>query len=100
MIPPAFTFGRSDRPPFHAMRLRMRTFLPRVLALLCLSPFSAFAQTNAEVNAGVQFDFSLPGARSLSLGGAFVALADDATSVWANPAGLTILARPEVSAEG
>ena len=77
----------------------MGTFL-RVLPVLCLFPLSAFAQTNAEVNAGVQFDFSLPGARSLSLGGAFVALADDATSVWANPAGLTILARPEISGEG
>lgn len=61
---------------------------------------AARAQSNAEVNAGIQFDFSLPGARSLGMGGAFVALADDATSAWANPAGLTILSRPEVSVEG
>src|SRR5678815_5344720 len=65
-----------------------------------MHPLASNAQSNAEVNAGVQFDFSLPGARSLSLGGAFVALADDATAVWGNPAGLTILTRPEVSAEG
>lgn len=64
------------------------------------TPGTVLGQTNAETNAGIQFDFSLPGARSLALGGAFVALADDATATWANPAGLVILARPEVSIEG
>jgi long-chain fatty acid transport protein len=33
------------------------------------------------------------------MGGAFVALADDATAAYSNPAGLTILERPEVSIE-
>ena len=46
-----------------------------------------------------QFSFSNPGARSLGLGGAFVALADDATAAWANPAGLVQIAKPEVSVE-
>jgi long-chain fatty acid transport protein len=79
----------------------MQSFRRGVLALVCLLlPLPVMAQTNAEVNAGIQFDFSLPGARSLALGGAFVALADDATSVWANPAGLTNLTRPEFSGEG
>lgn len=58
------------------------------------------AQTNAEVNAGIQFNFSSPGARSLGLGGAFLGLADDATAAYTNPAGLTVLSKPEVSAEG
>ncbi len=40
-----------------------------------------------------------PGARSLGLGGAFAALADDATAAFANPAGLHQIARPEVSIE-
>lgn len=40
-----------------------------------------------------------PGARSLGLGGAFVALADDATAAYANPAGLVQLVRPEISVE-
>jgi long-subunit fatty acid transport protein len=40
-----------------------------------------------------------PGARSLGLGGAFVALADDATASYANPAGLVQLLRPEISFE-
>jgi long-subunit fatty acid transport protein len=40
-----------------------------------------------------------PGARSLALGGAFVAVADDATAAYANPSGLVQLLRPEISAE-
>jgi long-subunit fatty acid transport protein len=46
-----------------------------------------------------QFSFSNPGARSLGLAGAFVALADDATAAWANPAGLVQITKPEVSVE-
>jgi long-chain fatty acid transport protein len=61
---------------------------------------SARAQSDNPANAGVQFDFSLPGARSLGLGGAFVAVADDATAAWSNPAGLLALTRQEVSVEG
>jgi long-subunit fatty acid transport protein len=40
-----------------------------------------------------------PGARSLGLGGAFVAVADDATAAYANPSGLVQLVRPEISLE-
>jgi long-chain fatty acid transport protein len=47
-----------------------------------------------------KFSFATPGARSLGLGGAFLGLADDATAAYVNPAGLVILSRPEVSAEG
>ena len=55
--------------------------------------------TNTETFSGFQFNFNNPGARALGMGGAFVAVADDATAVVANPAGLTILQRPEISAE-
>jgi len=48
----------------------------------------------------LQLSFSDPGARSMGFGGAFVALADDATAAFANPAGLVQLLRPEVSIEG
>ncbi len=48
----------------------------------------------------LQFSFSNPGARSMGFGGAFVALADDATAAFANPAGLVLIAEPEVSIEG
>lgn len=60
----------------------------------------AHAQTNDEANAAIQFNLASPGARSLSLGGAFVGLADDATAAYTNPAGLTQISTPEVSAEG
>lgn len=56
-------------------------------------PFPAGAPSSFE------FSLSNPGARSLGLGGAFVALADDATAAFANPAGLVKLLRPEVSVE-
>ena len=48
----------------------------------------------------LQLSLSDPGARSMGFGGAFVALADDATAAFSNPAGLVQLLRPEVSIEG
>ena len=48
----------------------------------------------------LEFSFSNPGARSLGFGGAFAALADDATASYVNPAGLIQLVEPEVSLEG
>src|SRR5690349_17480387 len=71
-----------------------------VLALGLGVPSTAFAQVDVEAMQGVQFDFLAPGARSLAMGGAFVAVADDATAALANPAGLSILTRREVSVEG
>ena len=70
------------------------------IAAVLIAAAQLRAQTNSEVNAGIQFNFSTPGARSLSLGGAFVGLADDATAAYANPAGLTTLSKTEVSVEG
>src|SRR5690348_17283211 len=61
---------------------------------------TAHAQTTAGVNAGIQFDFSRPGARSLGMAGAFVGVADDATAAQSNPAGLVNLSKPEISVEG
>jgi long-subunit fatty acid transport protein len=58
----------------------------------------ARAQSTAQIP--LQFDFMNPGARSLGLGGAFIAAADDATAAFANPAGLALLSTREVSAEG
>lgn len=51
-------------------------------------------------SARFSLDLSNPGARSLGMGGAFSGLADDATAAYANPAGLSVLTRPEVSLEG
>jgi long-subunit fatty acid transport protein len=57
------------------------------------------AQTNLETNAGVHFNFSTPGAGNLALGGAFLALAFDASAAYTNPAGLTTIAAPEALIE-
>ena len=46
----------------------------------------------------VQYNFAPPGARSLGMGASFIGLADDATASESNPAGLTLLTKPEVSA--
>lgn len=61
-----------------------------LLGLSCLAG-ELRGQTNDDINSGVQFNFSTPGARSLAMGGAFLALADDATAAYTNPAGLTNL---------
>lgn len=80
-------------------RTKRHTFLS---CIFLLSPAGGglFAQTNAEINAGLQFNFSNPGARSLGFAGAFTALADDATAAYTNPAGLTNLSKPEIALEG
>ena len=67
-----------------------------VLVLTALAPEPARGQSFT----GLEFSFSNPGARSVGFGGAFVALADDATAAFANPAGLVQIARPEISMEG
>ena len=54
------------------------------------------AQENSFITDAVLIN---PGARSIALGGAFAAIADDATAALANPAGLVQIVRPEISAE-
>jgi long-chain fatty acid transport protein len=66
---------------------------------LVMAPLSASAQTGQTAQIPLQFDFLNPGARSLGLGSAFIAVADDATSAFTNPAGLTLLPKPEASLE-
>ncbi len=67
-----------------------------VLIALVIVPAIGPAQ---ETPSTFEFSFSNPGARSLGLGGAFAAFADDATAAFSNPAGLVQLASIEVSAE-
>ena len=78
----------------------MKKLLPLAIgAALLAAASSAFAITDEEGNASLQFNFSAPGARSLAMGGAFIGLADDATAAFSNPAGLVQIASPEVSME-
>jgi long-subunit fatty acid transport protein len=75
----------------------MRKLAFAILALLALP---AVAQNvDIEALSGLQFNFGNPGARALGMGGAFLGLADDASAAEANPAGLTILRKPEFSLE-
>ena len=57
----------------------------------------AYSQTNEEVFREYQFNFNLPGARANGMGGAFIGLADDATSSFTNPAGLAFLTETAVT---
>src|SRR5687767_5676188 len=75
----------------------------RKLALLLIATLVALPvmaqNVDIEALSGLQFNFGNPGARSLGMGGAFLGLADDASAAEANPAGLTILRKPEISIE-
>ncbi len=72
----------------------------KLLLAIAIIALPASAQNvDIEALSGLQFNFGNPGARSLGMGGAFLGLADDASAAEANPAGLTILRKPEVSIE-
>ncbi len=68
--------------------------------VLTLTSIGLFAQTDAVVFREFQFDFTTPGARANAMGRAFVGLADEATAAYSNPAGLSVLEKPEFSIEG
>lgn len=73
----------------------LQTAFAAGLVLLAIGQPPLAAQTNLETNAGVQFNFSTPGAGNMALGGAFLALAFDASAAYTNPAGLTTIVQPE-----
>jgi long-subunit fatty acid transport protein len=79
--------------------LRHRGVASAWIAAVILWPAVATGQTGQTAQIPLQFDFLNPGARSLGLGSAFVAVADDATSAFTNPAGLTQIVRMEAYAE-
>src|SRR5512146_419204 len=60
----------------------------------------ARAQFESSALAKVQVNVTNPGGKSLAMGGAFVALADDATAALANPAGLTQLTAWQLGSSG
>lgn len=78
----------------------MRRFVFLVVVCTLVAIPLAAQNTDIESLSGLQFNFGNPGARSLGMGGAFLGLADDASAAEANPAGLTILRKPEVTIEG
>lgn len=74
-----------------SLRLPCKTF---ATALVCLLAGAA-AQAQLEIISSPNAVGS--GARALGMGGAFIAVADDATAASWNPGGLTQLERPELS---
>src|SRR3954471_12762728 len=80
-------------------KIEMKRRLVVAIGIALMGASSAYAITDSETNASIPFNLSAPGARSMGLGGAFIGSADDATAAYTNPAGLTQLVTPEVSAE-
>lgn len=73
--------------------MKRTPLLPLAPVLLAaLAAPSARAQLESSALAKVQVNVANPGGKSLAMGGAFVALADDASAAFANPAGLAQLA--------
>lgn len=72
----------------------MRRYIPIILTLL-LVPMFAFAQAKVGT-AAAQFLEIPVGARSVGMGDAFIATANDVSAIYYNPAGLTNLTRKEV----
>ena len=74
----------------------MKRFLTIVLlGIILMSPLQSMAGSVSQ--AGVLFLKISPGARPSGMGEAFVALADDATATWWNPAGLAFQPRNEMT---
>ncbi len=76
-----------------------RTSTSVLMLLMLLAAASAppaRALSDEEIFRDVPFNLLNPGARAMSLGGAFTSLADDSTAAQANPAGLVTLRRPEL----
>ncbi|HEX7614355.1 MAG TPA: hypothetical protein VF554_03655 [Thermoanaerobaculia bacterium] len=65
-----------------------------------LAPFPASAQTDSALLAKVGFNLTNPGGKSIAMGGAFTAIADDATAALVNPAGLGLISSIEFAVSG
>ncbi|MHB8799834.1 MAG: OmpP1/FadL family transporter [Thermoanaerobaculia bacterium] len=70
------------------------------LAALLLVRVPAPAQVESALLSKVTFNLTNPGGKSLAMGGAFTAIADDATAGIANPAGLGLLSSFEAGVSG
>lgn len=89
--------GRLSTGGRMSFRRRLKALLARAAVVACVVAItgSALAATDEEIFRGLTFDLANTGARATSLGGAFVAIADDPTAVRSNPAGLGDVSEPE-----
>lgn len=65
-----------------------------------LVPSPARAQTDSALLSKVSFNLTNPGGKSIAMGGAFTAIADDATAALVNPAGLGLISSIEFAVSG
>lgn len=77
----------------------MRRILCVLGALVCAGSVGAAELDVTPLQRDLQFNFNNPGARALGMGGAFLGRADDASAAEANPAGLTIISKRELTVE-
>ena len=66
-----------------------------VVLLFLVSAGPAFSQVESALLSKITFNLTNPGGKSLAMGGAFTAIADDSTAAIANPAGLGLLSSVE-----
>src|SRR5262249_4377712 len=76
---------------------RHHVVIALTIAFLC--PRVLRALTDEETFREFRFNFGNPGARALGMGGAFAAIADDATAAQPNPAGLQFVLAPQFLVE-
>ena len=85
----------SKKSFFPSLRLPLFSLLVSALASA-----PAGAQTDSALLAKVNFNLTNPGGKSLAMGGAFTAIADDATAALVNPAGLGLISSIEFAVSG
>ncbi|MEO8054549.1 MAG: hypothetical protein ABI768_05320 [Acidobacteriota bacterium] len=71
-----------------------------LVALLAAWAPTAAAQLDSALLSKLRFNLTNPGGKSLAMGGAFSAIADDATAALANPAGLGLISSIEIAVSG
>jgi long-subunit fatty acid transport protein len=71
-----------------------------LVVVLAATAQPAAAQLDSALLSKLRFNLTNPGGKSLAMGGAFSAIADDATAALANPAGLGLLSSIEVAVSG
>ena len=88
--------GHKSRPGFRCTLPFVYVSFIEHLGMLC-SPVSAQEAVPQKVISASTPNPVGSGARAVGMGGAFIAVADDATAASWNPAGLTQLKKPEIS---
>jgi long-chain fatty acid transport protein len=74
--------------------------IPVFAVLLAAWAPPAAAQLDSALLSKLRFNLTNPGGKSLAMGGAFSAIADDATAALANPAGLGLISSIEIAVSG